>query len=65
MKEYTVDIRYDKNIVTDQYKVDLCDNIHINEITNMMTIMESTKYSNNIDFNLGRARNIGEHLRGS
>ena len=38
-----------KNIATNQYKVDLCDS----KSTNMMTILESIKYSINLHRNLG------------
>ena len=38
-----------KNIATDQYKVDLCDD----KSTNMMIILESIKYYINIHHNLG------------
>ena len=42
MKEYIVELRYEKNISTDKYKVDLCDNIYISEIGSMMAIPESS-----------------------
>jgi hypothetical protein len=64
MKKYIVELRYDKNIATDQYKVDLCDNIYISEIASMMDILEYSKYSNNLHHNLGEARNKNRFLRG-
>jgi hypothetical protein len=42
-----------QNIAMDQYKVELCDGIHMNTISNMVTILESSKYSYNIHRNLG------------
>lgn len=54
-----MEIWHDKIIPTNQYKVDLCDSIHINEIISMMTILESTKYSNNIHLSLGEEDNKG------
>jgi hypothetical protein len=65
MEEYTMELRYEKNIATYQCKVDLCDNIYISEIANMMAILKSFKYSNNLHRNLGKSHNKGGCLRGS
>jgi hypothetical protein len=40
-----------------QYKVDLCDNIYINEIVNMMFALEYTAYSNDLQHSLGKSYN--------
>ena len=48
-EQYTVELRHEKNITTNQYKVDLCDS----KSTSMMTILESIKYSINLHHNLG------------
>jgi hypothetical protein len=53
-EKYTVELRYDNNIAMDQYKVDLCDNIYISEISNMVVIMESLAYSNDLYHSLGK-----------
>jgi hypothetical protein len=57
MKEYTVELRYEKNIATNQYKVDLRDNIYISEISNMVVILESSTYSNDIHCSLVKEHN--------
>jgi hypothetical protein len=52
-----MDLWYEKNIATDQYKVNLCDNIYINEIANMMVILKSTTYSNDLQRSMGKTYN--------
>jgi hypothetical protein len=37
--------------------VDLCDNIYINEIANMVVILESCTYSNGLHCSLGKVHN--------
>jgi hypothetical protein len=42
-EKYKMELRYDKKIAIDQYKVGLCDIIYISEIVSMMTILEYPK----------------------
>ena len=57
-KKYTVELRYEKSIATNQYKLELCDNIYIIEISNMVVILESFTYSSDLHHIFGKAHKI-------
>jgi hypothetical protein len=45
------------NIATNQYNVDLCENIYISKIINMMIVLKYFTFSNDLHRSLGKSYN--------